>query len=238
MNSQVRRLAVLLLSIAFALSPLLSRGFGGFNPESFPVQVERWPMQPVGWAFSIWGVIYLSLILASGWAFVRPAEMPGWDRGAWPLGISLAVGIPWIEVARSAPAVSTAMIFSMAAGAVLAMQRAGPGWREGVPLGLYGGWLTAASGVAVSVVLTGYGVVDARMAALLMIVAVLAVALSISARRPDNWAYQAAVSWALFGIIVINVPDGEWLIVLVCMAGIAGLGALAWLQRNGRVGLP
>lgn len=231
MNIPVPRLAVLLLSLSFALSPLLSNGFGGFSPESFPVQVERWPMQPAGWAFSIWGVIYLSLILASALAVVRPADMPGWDRVALPLGISLAVGVPWIEVAGSAPVASTAMIIFMAGGAVLAMLRAGPGWLEGVPLGLYAGWLTAASGVAVSVVLTGYGVVDAQMAALLMLVAALTVALSISARRPTNWAYPAAVSWALFGIIVINASAGEWLIVLVCTAGIAGFGVLAWLRH-------
>lgn len=238
MNNQVRRFAVLLLSIAFALSPVLASGFGGFYPESFPVQVERWPLQPVGWAFSIWGMIYLSLILASAWALARPADMPGWHRAAWPLGISLAVGIPWIEVATSAPVVSTVMILVMAVGAVLAMQRAGLGWREGVPLGLYAGWLTAASGVAVSIVLTGYGVLDAQSAAVLMIVAVLAVALTISARGPVNWAYRGAVSWALFGIIVVNASARDWLMILICTAGIAALGALSWLRPTTPASLP
>lgn len=57
MTDRVARIAVLLLAVAFSVSPILSNGFGGFYRESFPVQVDRWPAQPVGWAFSIWGLI-------------------------------------------------------------------------------------------------------------------------------------------------------------------------------------
>ena len=93
MNDRATRIVVLLLALAFALSPLLSNGFGGFYPESFPVQVDRWPAQPAGWAFSICGLIYLGLILAAIWALWQPASMPGWPRAAGPLGISLFIGI-------------------------------------------------------------------------------------------------------------------------------------------------
>lgn len=55
MSERMSRLIVLLLAVAFAVSPFLSNGFGGFYPESFPIQVDRWPAHPVGWAFSIWG---------------------------------------------------------------------------------------------------------------------------------------------------------------------------------------
>lgn len=92
MNDRTARIVVLLLALAFAVSPFLSNGFGGFYRESFPVQVDRWPAQPAGWAFSIWGVIYMALILAAAWAVWRPQAMPGWGRSAWPLGISLLIG--------------------------------------------------------------------------------------------------------------------------------------------------
>lgn len=82
MNDRNARIIILLLAVGFAVSPVLSNGFGGFYTESFPVQVDRWPAQPVGWAFSIWGLIYLGLILASVWALWRPETMPGW--GALP----------------------------------------------------------------------------------------------------------------------------------------------------------
>lgn len=219
MNDRIARLAILILAVGFAASPIFSNGFGGFYRESFPVQVERWPAQPVGWAFSIWGLIYLALIATAAWAVARPAEMPGWSRTAWPLGVSLFVGLFWIEAAMRSPVLATAMILPMAAGAIIAMRRLGPTWRETAAVGLYAGWLTAASGVAVSVVLTGYGILPPRIAAVALIGVVLAVAVGVAASRPSIWSYRAGVIWALIGVIVANVSAGDWLIAGICVVG-------------------
>lgn len=220
MSDRVMRIAVLILAAAFAASPFLSSGFGGFYRESFPVQVGRWPAQPAGWAFSIWGLIYLGLILASGRAVLLPERTPEWRLVAWPLGISLLLGVFWIEAARYSPVLATAMILPMAAGAIIAMLRAGREWPQLLPLGLYAGWLTAASGVAVSVVLTGYGLLSAGSAAILLLVAVLVTALAVAALRPAAWGYRAGVIWALIGVIAANVPANDWLVVAICGVGI------------------
>ena len=45
----------LILSVAFAASPFLVPGFGGFDPNQFPVPQINPSMQPAGYAFSIWG---------------------------------------------------------------------------------------------------------------------------------------------------------------------------------------
>lgn len=221
MNDRTARIVVLLLALAFAVSPFLSNGFGGFYRDSFPVQVDRWPAQPAGWAFSIWGVIYMALILAAAWAVWRPQAMPGWGCSAWPLGISLLIGAFWVETAMRSPPLATVMIVIMAPMAIWAMFRAGPGWREWAPIGLYAGWLTAASGVAVSVVATGYGVLSARMAAVALVVCVLIAALGVTAARPRIWTYRAGVIWALFGVVVANAQARDWLMVTICGAGIA-----------------
>ena len=60
-----------------------------------------------------------------------------------------------------------AMIVVMAGFAISAWLRSGPVLWQRLPLGLYAGWLTAATGVALSAVLTGYGLLPARTAALL-----------------------------------------------------------------------
>lgn len=221
MNDRTARIVVLLLALAFAFSPILSSGFGGFYRESLPVQVDRWPAQPAGWAFSIWGVIYLGMILAAAWAIWRPAAMPGWGRTAWPLGISLLIGIFWIEAAMRSPPVATVMILIMAPMAIWAMCRASPGWREWAPIGLYAGWLTAASGVAVSVVATGYGILSPRTAAVALILCVLIAALAVAAARPRVWTYRAGVIWALVGVIAGNAAANDWLMVTICGTGIA-----------------
>ncbi|MCB1353794.1 MAG: hypothetical protein KDK03_13770 [Rhodobacteraceae bacterium] len=223
MNDRTARLAILALTIAFAASPFLSSGFGGFYPESFPVQVDRWPAQPAGWAFSIWGLIYIGLIASAAWAVWRPATMPEWKHTLWPLGLSLFIGVFWIDAAMNSPLLATAMILPMASGAVLAMYRVGSGWREWGALGLYAGWLTAASGVAVSVVLTGYGILSPGVAAILLILLVMVVAVAVAAARPRVWTYRAGVVWALIGVIAANVAAGDWLIVGLCVLGIAVL---------------
>lgn len=220
MNDRIARIILLLLTVAFAVSPILSNGFGGFYPESFPVQVDRWPAQPAGLAFSIWGLIYLGLILAAAWALWRPETMPGWGRAAWPLGLSLFVGVFWIEAALRSPPIATAMILVMAAAAIMAMLRVGPGWREWGPLGLYAGWLTAASGVALSAVATGYGIMPARIAAIALIMCVLIAVVWVASARPRAWTYRAGVIWALFGVIVANAAVGDWLIATICGGGI------------------
>jgi len=220
MNDRTARIVVLLLALAFAVSPFLSNGFGGFYRESFPVQVDRWPAQPAGWAFSIWGVIYMALILAAAWAVWRPQAMPGWGRSAWPLGISLLIGAFWVETAMRSPPLATVMILIMAPMAIWAMFRAGPGWREWAPIGLYAGWLTAASGVALSAVATGYGIMPARIAAIALIMCVLIAVVWVASARPRAWTYRAGVIWALFGVIVANAAVGDWLITTICGGGI------------------
>ena len=56
----------LALSVLFALSPLLAPDFGGFDPDQFPVPQDDPPVQPAGYGFAIWGVIYVWLILSAG----------------------------------------------------------------------------------------------------------------------------------------------------------------------------
>ncbi len=223
MNERTARILVLLLAVAFAISPAFSNDFRGFPNESFPVQVERWPAQPVGWAFSIWGLIYLGLILAAAWALWRPITMPQWGHAALPLGISLFIGVFWIEAALRSPRVATVMILVMAATAIMAAFRAGPDWREWAPIGLYAGWLTAASGVAIAAVATGYGVLSPRTAAILLIIGVLIVAVAVATARPRVWTYRVGVGWALFGVIVQNAAARDWLIVAICVVGIVVL---------------
>ena len=115
---------VLLLAIAFALSPTLTGGFPGFSPTQFPVVQSRWPVQPVGWAFSIWGVIFLLLIAGAAYGLWRHRVDPAWQAMRGPLAVSLGLGTFWIMAAQCQPLVATAMILVMAATAIMALLRA------------------------------------------------------------------------------------------------------------------
>ena len=226
----------LLFAILFALSPLASDGFNGFTPDQFPVVQDRWPVQPAGWAFSIWGVIYLWLIAASAWGLRKAPKDAGWQAMRAPLLISLVVGTFWIAAANAAPVLATAMIVVMAVAAVMAFLRAGasdPFWQIG-PVGLYAGWLTAATGVAIAVLLSGYGILSAAAAAVVLILAVLVVALWVQSRKPRAMTYSIAVAWALIGVVAVNWGTDSRDVAVVAGVGIALLAVqYLWLARRG-----
>lgn len=219
--TRYRAHAVLVLALLFALSPLASDGFNGFSAQQFPIVQDHWPIQPAGWAFSIWGVIYGWLIAASLWGLRYARDVAGWQAMRKPLIMSLLIGTFWIAAANRAPVLATGMIIVMAASAIAGFLRAGgerPLFLVG-PVGLYAGWLTAASGVAV--VMSGYGVASAQTAALAILTVVLAVALWVQALRPAVWSYPLAVA----GIAMANpARDNHPVLALAC-CGIVALAA-------------
>ncbi len=222
-----RRLALLvaLATLAFVLSPLVTSGFRGFEPSQFPVEQIDPPVQPAGYAFSIWGVIYLWLLVGAGYGLWRAADDPDWRAMRPPLALSLGVGAFWLVAANASPLLATGMIVVMAASAIFAMLRAGQGdpWMQVRPVALYAGWLTAATGVAIGVVLGGYGVLAAQTAAILCLLGVLAVALVVQSARPREWAYPVAVVWALIGVVVANLPGANWPVIALSVFGATGL---------------
>ena len=53
-------------ALAFAAASYSARNFRGYDPAAFPVPVVNPPFQPAPWAFSIWGLIFLALIVQAG----------------------------------------------------------------------------------------------------------------------------------------------------------------------------
>ena len=219
-------LHVLLAALAFALSPLLSSGFNGFAPDQFPIPQDNPPVQPAGYAFAIWGLIYLWLVAGAAYGIWDRATDPDWEPMRPALTVSLLIGAAWIPVAQLSPLWATVLIWAMLVTAVLALLRAGKAdhlWLR-TPIALYAGWLTAASSVALGLILAGYGYLDAQMAALLGLTVALVIALTVQALRPDAPGYPAAVGWALVGVLVANLDGPNWSVLALVILGIALLG--------------
>jgi len=214
---------VLVATLLFAVSPMVSSGFNGFDPMSFPVPQIDPPVQPAGYAFAIWGLIYLWLIAGALYGLVNAATSLDWRDMRRPLMISLLIGVFWISVANTSPVWATVMITLMAASAIWAFLKAGRSdplfqvW----PVALYAGWLTAATGVGCGVVLAGYGVFSPQVAALFCLSAVLVVALIVQSMRPRDPGYPASVAWALAGIIVANSSTQNWPVITLAVIGMA-----------------
>ena len=97
-------LLVLILSVAFALSPIWVPDFGGFDADQFPIPQTDPSVQPAGYAFAIWGLIYVWLILGAVFGVWRRWSDPTWAAMRVPLTVSLAVGAGWLPVAGLRPA--------------------------------------------------------------------------------------------------------------------------------------
>lgn len=221
---------ILVLTIAFAAAPIFSAPFTGYDPAAFPVQIARNAIQPAGWAFSIWGLIYVWLIVHAGFgAFARSGD-PAWRPVRPALAISLAIGTAWLALALFDPITATLAIVVMAAGALWAILQADTSrdrWLLSAPLALYAGWLTAAAGVSLSVLVSGYGLLPNTISALVFLGLVLAVAAAVQARRPRQPLYSAAVIWALIGVAAANGTELP-LITAAALFGAVGLTVFAW----------
>ena len=224
-------------ALAFAISPFLSPEFGGFDADRFPVPQDNPPGQPAGYAFGIWGVIYLWLIVGTGFQAFKRREARDWAALRGPLLVSLVVGIAWLPVALSSPIWATVLIWIMWGGAVTALARSP---RRDVmfgaaPIGLYAGWLTAASCVSLALLSAGYGLLDETTAALVALVIALVLTSSVMRLRPDVISYPAAVVWALIAVAVANWGGGPPSVLMLAIVGavlVAALGVLNWVRAR------
>ena len=223
-------LFVLVAALAFAASPLLAPGFDGFSPDQFPRPQENPPVQPAGYAFAIWGLIYLWLIAGAGFGLLQRPEDEDWAPMRPALVASLALGATWLPVAQWSPLVATVLIWAMLGTALLALFRTGDTdrWWQMTPVAIYAGWLTAASAVALGLVLGGYEWLPDTGAALLALAIGLGVAIVVQYRLHRAPEYGLTVIWALVGVIVAN-----WQPLNVAVAGLAVIGIGAILALRG-----
>ena len=216
----------LILSVAFAASPFLVPGFGGFDPNQFPVPQINPSMQPAGYAFSIWGLIYLWLIAGALFGLWKRSTDPDWAAMRPALMVSLAVGVGWLPVALLSPLWATVLIWCMLIPALIALMRAPLGDRVWAswPVGLYAGWLSAASSVALGLIAAGYGFLSETTAAWVCVGFAIVLSFAIQWRLARAPTYGIAVIWALIAVAVRN----EFAVDSVATLAILGAIAVAW----------
>lgn len=197
---------ILVLSIAFAISPAFTAPFSGFTPDQLPNPQIDPPIQPEGYAFAIWGLIYTWLIVSAVLGLWKRADAGDWHAARLPLAISLAVGVSWLAIANASAIWATITIIIMALGAITALIRAPyvDRWWFQAPVGIYAGWLTAASWVSIGTTAAGYGLITGSFGwAFAGILGALFSALAVYKMRAAP-EYLLTVIWALVGVVVAN----------------------------------
>ncbi|MGL6211600.1 MAG: hypothetical protein ACRC14_17400 [Paracoccaceae bacterium] len=222
-----------LAMLAFGVAPYVTEPFTGYDPARFPTLIERPSIQPAGYAFAIWGVIYLWLAAHALFGLIQRRTDPAWDAVRAPLTVSLALGAVWLAIANEAPLAATLGIWIMQATALTAFLRADPTrdrWLLIAPLAIYSGWLTAAALVSTGVIVAGYGLLSDTNSALVMLAVALGIAVVAQSRQRQMPLYGLTVIWALGGIIAVNWTANPTVAYAAC-TGVAIMAvATAWTQ--------
>ncbi|CAM9636307.1 unnamed protein product [Scytosiphon promiscuus] len=170
---------------------------------------------PIGWAFSIWGVIFLFELIFVVWgAFPgnQDARVIQEGVGCW-FAIACIVQAAWsVTFAQELLVVSAILLCIIAFTlfmAVVGLNKVQyeeeitvltlPFWGVYFPIGLHGGWTLAASLVNINVALE---LTDAgsELAAFILSVVAAAVAASYGSLIFNNQFYLLAIAWAIAGI--------------------------------------
>lgn len=231
----LRSLLLVFMTLAFGLAPLVTPPFTGYDPQAFPVVIERPSIQPAGYAFAIWSVIYLWLFVHAGFGFWKRAHSLDWDATRLPLAASLGLGTLWLWIAGAAPVIATLAILLMLATALAAFLLSDEfydRWLLSAPLAIYSGWLSAAAAVSTGVVAAGYGLLTDTQAAFAMLAFVLALASAVQLLRPEMPLYGLTVIWALIGVIVANAVANPLVALLAAGAAAVMVALLFWQWRR------
>lgn len=192
---------------------------------------------PAGYAFSIWGVIYLALAIYTVWQML-PAQRDNekLDRvGMYYIYTSIG-NITWIFLWQyQYPVLSIIPIVFMLVTLLAAYRDINTGikpnekWLLGVPFSLYVGWISVATIACISAGLyslgwNGFGIADDIWAMIMMIVAFVIVGFTVWKFR--DWVWALVYIWAIVAIAVrfANIPI-IYITAYVC-AGLMAVDAL------------
>lgn len=236
MRPASQRATVLLLAVAQIVVTLLPwLGIG--EPIGDRSDVVRTLITPAGWAFAIWGPLYVGSMV-----YALYQALPGQRANAllgqvgWYAAGAFAGNMLWALYTQSAQLTAiSALIILFTLSCLMAIYRifvGAPGFSAGerflavLPLSALAAWLTAASIVNIAASLSYHGV-DAGGAAEMVGAAVIAVGGIIAAAalwrgRGNPW-YALVFLWALAGI---GAAGGETSRLLSAAVWLAALGVL------------
>lgn len=253
----VRRWVVLGAAIWQAVTAYLWTVLGWGRQVVDSAAEARTPLTPVGYAFSIWGVIFtLGLVYAVWGALPSRADDPLARRTGWPLVVAFLMnGLwqTWVTFSGRIGAPSVVIILIGLCAALTALWAASRAPEKGTerdgfarwvvaPLtGLLAGWLTAASFVNVASTATLSGILPsaglgATLTAAMVTLAAGGVAAAILTLTGSAW-YAGAVAWALAAIVAANLGINQVNVVEAVVAALmlATIVGLAWVRRPRRV---
>ncbi|MDO7876841.1 hypothetical protein Q5H93_19000 [Hymenobacter sp. ASUV-10] len=245
------RLITLLAILANIVLAYLSNT-GAFNGQSMGEVSAKYPtlLTPAGYAFSIWGLIYLGMVAYGIWQLLpaqRKLSLP--DAVAQPLTLANLGSAAWVVLfAYEQILLSLGVMLLVLVSLIVAYGRArrrvlvdaAPAWVS-VPLAIYLGWISVAATINIIIGLQNVGLAFSGgipvLLAYVLIILIVVLALIMS-RAFSAIVFALTVAWALVGIWVVQlreIPELGWTALAGAVVAIVGGSAMA---RNGKKKAP
>jgi hypothetical protein len=243
------RIAVLLLSLAMPTVAWFSQQ-GAFGPTNGALS-DRYPTLVVaaGYAFAIWGLIFLLDVAFGAWQFSSSRRNEGaLATVRLPAAIGFGLTALWMPVfSRQVFWLALLIIWTaLACLAVCAVRlsrdprpESGQRWWAWLPLSLHAGWLTLAAILNTAQVIVAYRLLatdDMLGWSVVLFVTAAVLLLALNQRMHGNLAYTAAAVWALVAVQVKQSANGlpggttaAWIAVVLAVLVVA---QTIWLRRR------
>lgn len=252
--AQTTRRLIVLASAVFAIAVGWTQQWLGWgqSPAEFSADSDE-TLRVAGYAFSIWGVIYLALLAyAIRQALPQTGESLLIHRFGWPSAAAF-LGIGWWVVAAGFDweAATVVLIFGSLialllpllhnADAIRALGRTERDrWLVVWPLAMLAGWLTVASPVNLLTVATGNDALPEALSptawAVVAVAAVVLLALFVTWRL-RMLGYALPIAWGLLGVFAAEMERNPMLAYVALAASVAVLVAAVILTFRLRPGV-
>lgn len=244
------RILVLVAAIQQFVFPIFVNPFrdgGRGRATTTPVPLTPSQIEPAGYAFAIWGPIYLLAIAYAVWQLTLSGRADPATRRIAPYAIVLYAGSSlWLTVVAYGPlwaSIPILVIMAVCASIALiaAVRTPEPTtmrlWLATIPFGLYAGWTTCATFVNIAEVAPGYGF--ARFGLGVATYGVLSIAVAtvvggaVLVLTRGTLAYAATILWALAAIAVAASARGsDAAIITAAVGGMVAVVIITALVRN------
>ena len=214
MLARIRTWAVALAAGCAVAVPTAQALLGfGLSAAEFSYQGDA-TLRVAGYAFSIWGLLYLGMIAHAGYQVVLGPRSDTPPVLVWGSALAMSGCGLWIfAAALNGVWLTLGILSGSAAALVFALARAGDArstrehWLVRAPLSLLAGWLTIAAIVNALTSLTIEGLIGAEHAqtAALIAIAFAFVLASALALRLRNAVYLLPIAWGLGGVYVAEL---------------------------------
>ncbi|GAA1435758.1 hypothetical protein GCM10009616_33710 [Microlunatus lacustris] len=245
-SDRIRSTAVAVTAVAQAVVGLGSRFVVDAENSTGAISDDfRSPVTPAGYAFSIWGLIYLAcLVLAVYQALPAQQDRAVHRRTGWWLVAAFTMATLWVPVFSTRTLwLAQVVILLLLAALTVAVRRAvhsGPAtdrteqFAFRLPVTLYLGWVTLATVAGFGTTFRALGMpgrgIVVTLVSLLLILAATAFAVVVVGRFTALAGFTFTAGWALVAIVVAT-PS-----VAVTVAAVLALLAIAAVLviRTGR----